>query len=85
LGFAIPYLHNGQPHDYTPDFIVRLKSADERYLIIETKGFDPLREIKAQAAQRWVAAVNNDGAFGQWNYSIVDRVSDVVKVLADAV
>ena len=25
LGFAIPYLHNGQPHDYVPDFIVRLK------------------------------------------------------------
>ena len=26
LGFAIPYLHNGQPHDYVPDFIVRLKT-----------------------------------------------------------
>ena len=25
LGFAIPYLHNGQPHDYMPDFIIRLK------------------------------------------------------------
>ncbi len=22
LGFAIPYLHNGQSHDYMPDFIV---------------------------------------------------------------
>jgi type III restriction enzyme len=22
LGFAIPYLHNGQVHDYIPDFIV---------------------------------------------------------------
>lgn len=26
LGFAIPYLQNGQMHDYIPDFIVRLKT-----------------------------------------------------------
>ena len=26
LGFAVPYLHNGQMHDYVPDFIIRLKS-----------------------------------------------------------
>jgi type III restriction enzyme len=26
LGFAIPYLHNGQMHDYIPDFIIRLKT-----------------------------------------------------------
>ena len=26
LGFAIPYLHNGQMHDYMPDFIIRLKT-----------------------------------------------------------
>jgi type III restriction enzyme len=25
LGFAVPYLHNGQPHDYVPDFIIRLR------------------------------------------------------------
>jgi type III restriction enzyme len=31
LGFAIPYLHNGQPHDYIPDFIVRL--AGDRPLV----------------------------------------------------
>ncbi len=24
LGFSIPYLHNGQPREYVPDFIVRL-------------------------------------------------------------
>jgi hypothetical protein len=28
LGFAIPYLDNGQPHDFVPDFIVRLKDPD---------------------------------------------------------
>lgn len=25
LGFAVPYLHNGQMHDYMPDFIIRLE------------------------------------------------------------
>ena len=25
LGFAVPYLHNGQMHDYMPDFIIRFK------------------------------------------------------------
>ena len=81
LGFAIPYLHNGQPHDYLPDFIIRMKGKSDRYLILETKGFDPLRDIKVQAAQRWVAAVNSDGTLGHWNYDIVDRVGDVVSVL----
>jgi type III restriction enzyme len=64
LGFAIPYLWNGQMHDYVPDFILRLKDAPNHYLILETKGYDPEAEIKAQAAQRWVNAVNADGRYG---------------------
>lgn len=81
LGFAIPYFHNGQPHDYLPDFIVRLKSDPPIHLILETKGFDPLREVKAAAAARWVAAVNADGRYGRWTYSVVDRVGDIVSVV----
>jgi type III restriction enzyme len=27
LGFALPYLYNGQGHDYVPDFIIRMKTA----------------------------------------------------------
>src|SRR6266566_1011574 len=50
LGFAIPYLHNGEPHDFEPDFIVRLNDSSNRHLIIETKGYDPLAEVKQQAA-----------------------------------
>ena len=52
LGFAIPYFHNGQPHDYVPDFLVRLKCKPPLHLILETKGFDPLEEIKKAAAMR---------------------------------
>jgi type III restriction enzyme len=52
LGFAIPYMHNGQPHDYVPDFIIRLKGNPPWHLVLETKGFDDLADIKAQAAER---------------------------------
>jgi type III restriction enzyme len=45
LGFAIPYLNNGQPHDYMPDFIVRLKTEPPIHLVLETKGYDPLAEV----------------------------------------
>ena len=79
LGFAIPYLHNGQPHDYEPDFIIRLKVEPPVHLILEMKGYDPLTDVKAQAAHRWVAAVNADGAYGPWAYGIAKKPEDVGK------
>jgi type III restriction enzyme len=84
LGFAIPYLHNGQMHDYVPDFIVRLNSSPPVHLILETKGYDPLEEVKRGAAERWVAAVNADGTYGRWKYAIAKRVSEVNEILAQA-
>lgn len=71
LGFAIPYLHNGVPHEYQPDFIVRLVVDPPVHLVLETKGGrDTLWEVKAAAARRWVAAVNADGAYGEWRYEV---------------
>lgn len=84
LGFAIPYLHNGQMHDYLPDFLVRIKNGQARYLILETKGFDPLEEVKRAAAERWVAAVNADGSYGSWRYAMAKKVADVPGMLDGA-
>lgn len=84
LGFAIPYLFNGEPHDYVPDFIIQLKGSPNRFLILETKGYDPLKDVKVQAAQRWVAAVKSDGTFGHWDYKVAERVSDVAKCITEA-
>jgi type III restriction enzyme len=86
LGFFIPYVHNGQRHDYTPDFIIWLKTDDgvRHYLILETKGFDPLEEVKRAAAMRWVAAVNVEGRFGHWQFEIVKRVPDVAAKIDEA-
>ncbi len=87
LGFAIPYFHNGQPHDYIPDFIILLKPTNSNdkpiNLILETKGFDTLEEIKVAAAKRWVSAVNADGKFGIWEYKIAKRPTDVTKIIDD--
>ena len=84
LGFAIPYLHNGEPHDYVPDFVIRLKGDSRVHLILETKGFDELAEIKAQAAQRWVKAVNAYGRFGIWRYAMARELKDVASLIAEA-
>ena len=82
LGFAIPYLHNGQPHDYMPDFIIRLKKTPVVHLILETKGFDELADVKA-AAQRWVAAVNADGQFGRWEFEMARAIPKVRTILEE--
>jgi type III restriction enzyme len=85
LGFAIPYLHNGQMHDYMPDFIVRLKTDPTIHLILETKGYDPLEDVKRGAAERWVAAVNADGTYGTWRYALVRRPTEVSGILSGIV
>lgn len=85
LGFAIPYFHNGQSHDYVPDFIVRLATEEKHnYLILETKGFDPLEPIKNAATERWIKAVNCDGKYGRWQYAVVRKPEKVVGVLNKA-
>ena len=84
LNFAIPYLHNGQPHDYIPDFIIRMKNDSPLHLILETKGYDPLEEVKQEAAQRWVAAVNAEGSYGRWLYRLTHKTTDVSGILTAA-
>lgn len=83
LGFVVPYLHNGKPSDYEPDFVARLEGEGEHYLIAEIKGADweGTAEIKKQAAHRWCAAVNATGRFGRWDYLLAYKVADLVKHL----
>jgi type III restriction enzyme len=80
LGFVIPYRREGIQRRYFPDFIVEL--ADGEKLIIETKGRDaPDVEIKAIAAKRWCAAVNNDGRYGRWTYYLVWEPGEINRLL----
>ena len=84
LGFTIPYFFNGQLHDYVPDFLVRFDARETTHLILETKGYDPLAEIKQAAAIRWVNAVNADGRYGTWAYAMARSVADVSYILTQA-
>jgi hypothetical protein len=52
------------------------------YLILETKGYDPLEQVKADAARRWVNAMNAMNQFGSWEYVICRKPTEVVKELA---
>jgi type III restriction enzyme len=82
LGFAIPYFHNGQPHDFEPDFVIRLAGGGDRFLILETKGYDPLAEVKKQAASRWINAVNAEARHGIWQFAMLRRIGDVRDAIA---
>jgi type III restriction enzyme len=53
-------------------------------LVLETKGYDPLDEVKKVAAQRWVAALNADGSYGHWQYSMARKVEEVPVMLSAA-
>ena len=64
-----------------PSSDIRLKATPVVHLILETKGYDPLVEIKAAAAERWVAAVTADGQFGRWSYALARKVSEVRDIL----
>ena len=70
LGFTISYFDNGDKHDYIPDFIIKFKTPKLNYFILETKGYDLLRDVKKNAAIRWCNAVNADGKHGYWQYAM---------------
>jgi type III restriction enzyme len=84
LGFAVPYLYNGQMHDYMPDFIIRLKANSALHVILETKGYDPLEDVKRAAAERWVSAVNAEGSYGWWAYRIAKKTTEVSGIITAA-
>jgi type III restriction enzyme len=84
LGFAIPYLHDGKVHDYVPDFIIRLEGEADRYLVLEIKGYDLLKETKRAAALRWCAAVNAIKEYGRWDFRMAESpemVSSLIESL----
>jgi hypothetical protein len=53
----------------------------DRYVIFETKGLDDRLAEKQAAAMRWVNAINRDGRFGIWSYSLLQdraRIPDEI-------
>lgn len=87
LGFAVPYLHNGEQHDFEVDYLVRLRVGDRivGHLLLEPKGHDPRAEIKAAAANRWCDAVTAEGSYGPWTFAMVrESMAKVPAAVSDA-
>ena len=87
LAFAIPYMHEGDRHEYEPDFLVRLswEGREVGTLILETKGPETrIVDVKKAAALRWVAAVNNDGRYGLWDYRLLFQPSAVREAVRES-
>ena len=69
LGFVIPYEYMGVSHHYEPDFLVKLGS--DVTLVLEIKGMVTDQDnAKHEAARRWIAAVNNWGQLGRWEFHL---------------
>jgi type III restriction enzyme len=72
LGLVIPYEYQGAQYSYEPDFLVRL--VNDLHLLVEIKGYEDHEPEKTSAkhaaARKWVAAVNNLGHFGRWDFLV---------------
>ncbi|MBW2615295.1 MAG: DEAD/DEAH box helicase family protein [Deltaproteobacteria bacterium] len=84
LGFEIIYIFEGVVRKYRPDFIIRLKTGT--FLILETKGQDTQRDKSKRAfLNEWVIAVNEQGGFGTWKWTVSKNPADVKIIIEDAV
>ncbi|MCP4200951.1 MAG: DEAD/DEAH box helicase family protein [bacterium] len=86
VGLAVPYEYQGQPHQYEPDFVVKLRGGKQ--LMLESKGgggetWEPDRVLaKNAAAKKWVAAVNNSRRYGEWAFEICRAATELRAVLS---
>ena len=72
LGFEIPYLREGDPRHYRPDFIARIETGgDPLNLILEVKGYrsedDKLKQQFTRT--RWIPGVNRLERYGRWAFA----------------
>ena len=76
LGFYVSYIFRGVIHKYYPDFLIKLRNG--KTLILEVKGKDDQQNrTKREYLKEWVEAVNADGRFGKWFWTVSFRTSDI--------
>lgn len=75
LGFKIPYILQGKPRMFLPDYIMRIDDSrdpnDLLNLVVEVSGRPNDQEKQAKtgtARSLWIPAVNNEGTFGRWAF-----------------
>jgi type III restriction enzyme len=80
LDFVIPYEFMGQRHNYTPDYLVRLRN--KVMLILEVKGYEDEQDRQQYlAAQRWAKAVTRWGEMGRWEFRVIREPRETPTIL----
>jgi type III restriction enzyme len=80
LGFEILYTYKGVVRKYRPDFIIQLTTG--KLLVLETKGQDTQQDkTKRSFLDEWVKAVNQQGGFANWSWSVSYNPSDISDIL----
>lgn len=84
LGFKIPYVVDGEEHDYNTDFIAVCEVPDGRLvnLIIEISGFSNDRTGNKDAKRLytqnyWIPAVNNLKKYGEWAFIEITDIDNI--------
>lgn len=97
LNWYIPWLNDGQPHRYLPDFVAvaPLSDALTLNLVIEVKGWERPGDADKRrwARQHWIPAVNSHPDYGipagrVWHYLYLDDaalVSQTAQRIRDAI
>ena len=83
LGFAIPYLKDGEDKEYYPDFIVRIKAPNDHIinLVLEISGYnDDKEEKKWTVENRWLPAVNAVREKYEYEEWVFLEVTDISRV-----
>lgn len=80
LNWSLPYIADGEYHQYRPDFVAvcPLANGQELHLVIEVKGQELFNDrIKRDWAEHWCAAVNAHPDYSQnkiWQYLYLDEI-----------
>jgi type III restriction enzyme len=83
LGFSIPYTQAGKERHYLPDYLIRLRTADDNSasLLLEITGFNKDKEVKRwYVNERWLPAINNarrKTGLGTWYFVEIDDIDRI--------
>lgn len=81
IGFIIKYTYKGIPHEYYPDFIIKLKN--NIVLVLEVKGQDDdQNRTKRRYLKEWTDAVNDDGGYGTWVFDVAFHQTEVRGIIS---
>ena len=92
LGFKIPYVLEGEEHDYITDFIAvcETPSGEEIHLIIEISGFSNdktgHKDVKRYyTIHYWIPAVNNLKKYGKWDFIEITDIDNIEALLTQKI